>query len=205
MENSIGYYIKKLRSDLNMTLKEFSEVTGLSTSYINQIEKNERTPSKQKLFDLIYYFNIYQNVSSKLPTYKMISMLAQKKKLDKIVLLNEFEDYKDFKNEKTKHLEEQSKKFSNIMENLKTNKIEYPTNHNSDIKPLDKPYFDLNWLLTQSDYHVFYGKKYHTDDKQIHTDSLDSLTYNKLSDEDKKMLKNIIDSIFENKYKTYGE
>ena len=64
----------------------------------------------------------------------------------------------------------------------------------------DRPYFDLEWLLSQNDYHVFYGNKFFTDKNKIHTDSIDELTYSKLNEDDKKMIKTIIESIFETKY-----
>lgn len=86
------------------------------------------------------------------------------------------------------------------LDNLDNNCIAYPVNHDEKIKELDKPYFDLEWLLSQNDYHVFYGNKFFTDKNKIHTDSIDELTYSKLNEDDKKMIKTIIESIFETKY-----
>lgn len=47
---------------------------------------------------------------------------------------------------------------------------------------------------------MFYGNKFFTDKNKIHTDSIDELTYSKLNEDDKKMIKTIIESIFETKY-----
>src|SRR5699024_3520692 len=201
MDKKIGDYIKQLRKDLDMTLEEFSEILGLSKSYINQIEKNERTPAKQKIFEILFYFNEYQEIDPPLPAKEILEIFSSYKRLDKDILNKEYEDYvKEF----YERLNKKAEKYNARLDYIECNKIQYPTNHERDLIELDKPYFDLEWLLTQDEFHVFYGKKYHTDTKQVHTDSLDKLSYNKISEDDKKMLKKVIDSIFENKYKKYN-
>lgn len=202
MDKKIGDYIKNLRKDLGMTLEEFSEIVGLSKSYINQIEKNERTPAKKKIFEILFYFNEYQEIDPPLPDAEMLEVFAKYKSLDISVLKKEYADYiKEFH----ERLNMQSKKFNTTLDKIENNKIQYPTNHENDITSLEKPYFDLEWLLTQDEFHVFYGRKYHTDIKQVHTDPLDKLAYNKISEDDKKMIKRIIDSIFDNKYEKYNK
>lgn len=201
MNKKIGDYIKDLRKDLRMTLEEFSEVIGLSKSYINQIEKNERVLSKKKLFETIYYFNQYQKIDPPLPTNEMLKVFANQKSLNIDTLQDEYYEFETTLQEKQKNA---TGKFSKKMDSISENKIEYPTNHNKDIKEIDKPLFDLEWLLSQDEYHLFYGRKYHTDTSKVHTDTLDKLTYNKLSEEDKKMIKKVIEAIFENKYNKYN-
>ncbi|CCI58493.1 helix-turn-helix domain-containing protein [Staphylococcus equorum] len=200
MEKKIGDYIRKLRKDLGMTLEDFSRAISLSKSYINQIEKNERTPSKQKLFEIICYFNEFQKIDPQLPTDEIIIAFSDYKQVDYKKLLLE---YNDFVEGFHTRLKEHEKNSGVSVDNIDSNKFEYPTDHGKNLKELDKPYFDLEWLLSQNEFHVFYGKKYITDTNQIHTDSFDSLTYNKLNDDDKKMIKNVIESIFDNKYQKY--
>ncbi len=201
MKNNIGDYFKELRSELDLTLEELSNMIGLSKSYINQIEKNERTPSKKKLFEILFYFNEYQELEPPLPVDEIFTLFANQKKLDYDLLVEEYRGYvNDFKSE----IEKKNEKFNARIENIVSNRIEYPTDHDKKIRELDKPYYDLEWLLSQKDFHLFYGRDFHTDNKQIHTDSLDSFTYSKLSEEDKKMIKSIIEAIFSNKYKKYN-
>ena len=45
MADSIGERIKALRSDQGLTLARLGEKTGLSTSYLSQIERDKTTPS----------------------------------------------------------------------------------------------------------------------------------------------------------------
>lgn len=201
MKNNIGDYFKELRSELDLTLEELSNMIGLSKSYINQIEKNERTPSKKKLFEILFYFNEYQELEPPLPVDEIFTLFANQKKLDYDLLAEEYRGYvNDFKSE----IEKKNEKFNARIENIVSNRIEYPTDHDKKLRELDKPYYDLEWLLSQKDFHLFYGRDFHTDNKQIHTDSLDAFTYSKLSEEDKKMIKSIIEAIFSNKYKKYN-
>jgi len=201
MKNNIGDYFKELRSDLDLTLEELSNMIGLSKSYINQIEKNERTPSKKKLIEILFYFNEYQELEPPLPVDEIFTLFANQKKLDYDLLVEEYRGYvNDFKSE----IEKKNEKFNARIENIVSNRIEYPTDHDKKLRELDKPYYDLEWLLSQKDFHLFYGRDFHTDNKQIHTDSLDAFTYSKLSEEDKKMIKSIIEAIFSNKYKKYN-
>ncbi|MFT0636505.1 helix-turn-helix domain-containing protein [Staphylococcus ureilyticus] len=200
MDKKVGDYYRELRSYLKMTLEDFSYNVGLSKSYINQIEKNERIPSKNKLFQMLCYFNEFQKLEPQLPTDDILHSFSNQKKLDESRLKKDYEKYvKEFK----ENLKQHEANIGAQIRNIDTNKIAYPTDHNKKIEELDKPYFDLEWLLTQKEFHVFYGNKFYTDKNKIHTDSVDELTYNKLNDDDKKMIKNIIENIFETKYDQY--
>ena len=41
----IEYLIKKVRNDKNITLRELSRKTGISSGYLSEIERNEKKPS----------------------------------------------------------------------------------------------------------------------------------------------------------------
>ncbi len=41
----IEYYIKQIRNDKNITLRELSRKTGISSGYLSEIERNEKKPS----------------------------------------------------------------------------------------------------------------------------------------------------------------
>lgn len=54
----IGLKIKELRKAHNMTYAEFGHKTGVSGSYISQIEKNKRKPSLEILSRIVDAFDI---------------------------------------------------------------------------------------------------------------------------------------------------
>lgn len=47
--NTLGERIKKARKKLNLTQEQLGEMTDVTSAYIGQIERNERTPSLKRL------------------------------------------------------------------------------------------------------------------------------------------------------------
>ncbi len=47
--NTLGERIKKERKRLNLTQEQLGEITDVTSAYIGQIERNERTPSLKRL------------------------------------------------------------------------------------------------------------------------------------------------------------
>lgn len=197
MSKKLGDYFKKLRKDLDMTLEDFAYSVELSKSYINQIEKNERIPSKNTLFSIICYFNVFQKIKPQLPDNEILDVFSELKGLDKTKTRREYWGYVE---RFLRNLQDRQKELGYSIDSLDNNRLEYPTDHSKPIKELEKPYFDLEWLLSQNEFHVFWGNKFFTDKNQIHTDPTDEITYSKLNDDDKKMIKEIVESIFKTKY-----
>lgn len=53
MDNAnLGERMKKTRKKLNLTQEQFGEMTDVTSAYIGQIERNERTPSLKKLKEM---------------------------------------------------------------------------------------------------------------------------------------------------------
>lgn len=52
MAKSIGERIKSLRNERNITLAELSQQTGLSTSYLSQLERDKTSPSIASLLEI---------------------------------------------------------------------------------------------------------------------------------------------------------
>lgn len=105
MKRKVGDYYKELRKELKMTLEEFSHTIGLSKSYLNQIEKNERIPSKNKLFQNLCYLNEFQKLDPPLPANEILEIFANQKKLDYSLL--------------KKNMENTLRSFSKILINMK--------------------------------------------------------------------------------------
>ncbi|AWZ48304.1 helix-turn-helix domain-containing protein [Hathewaya limosa] len=56
--NFIGNRISKLRKKLNLTMRQFSELTGCSQGYISDIEHSKNIPSIPKLIEICQVLNI---------------------------------------------------------------------------------------------------------------------------------------------------
>ncbi|MGE4274073.1 MAG: helix-turn-helix domain-containing protein [Desulfitobacterium sp.] len=54
----IGEKLKKLRNDKGLTLRELSEITGVSISFISDIENNRRNPSVEYLQKLAHGLDV---------------------------------------------------------------------------------------------------------------------------------------------------
>ncbi len=54
----LGLKIRKLRTDLGLSFVDFSKLTGLSTSYLNEIEKGKKFPKEDKIKIIAKAFNI---------------------------------------------------------------------------------------------------------------------------------------------------
>lgn len=49
MDNKLGEYIKKIRADRNLTLRELEKITGVSYSYLSSLERGYDTRSKKPI------------------------------------------------------------------------------------------------------------------------------------------------------------
>ena len=58
MNENIGNTIRRLRSHRELTLKELSEATDLSLSYLSLIERNKRDPSLSNLAKIAEVFDL---------------------------------------------------------------------------------------------------------------------------------------------------
>ncbi len=73
--NNLGEKIKYYRKDKGLTLKELSQITGLSVGFISNIERNQNSPSVSNLQQICTALNInlmeiIQDGSEKTPVLK---------------------------------------------------------------------------------------------------------------------------------------
>ena len=63
-------FLKEKRKELNLTLREIEEKTGVSNAYISQIERYKRKPSLDILIKLstLYEFDIKFEMTKKIKT-----------------------------------------------------------------------------------------------------------------------------------------
>ena len=59
MDNSsLGERVKKQRQKLNLTQEQLGEISDVTSAYIGQIERNERTPSLKRLKKIAKQINV---------------------------------------------------------------------------------------------------------------------------------------------------
>lgn len=73
-----GLKIRQLRQDKNLSFKQLSESTGLSVSYLNEIEKGKKFPKPDKVFKLAESLGV---------SYDQLVSLKLSKKLEPIAVL----------------------------------------------------------------------------------------------------------------------
>ena len=58
--NSLGYKIRSERKKSDKTLKDVSQVCGLSVSYLSDIENGRRKPSLDSLEKILEYCSVFK-------------------------------------------------------------------------------------------------------------------------------------------------
>ncbi|WP_413357513.1 helix-turn-helix domain-containing protein [Robertmurraya sp. 2P01SA] len=185
----ISKLIKEQRKIKDMTLNELENVIGVTASYLSQVENGNKLPSEKVLFSIAYYLDIrpvknnYQE--------KLITEYAN------IKGLNEKELWNDFRKFKASLIRDVEYSLNNSIDTVNKNKFKLKKG-TLKAEPIEEPYFDLKWLLTQKEYEVFYGRDYNINpgDKSI----LDKLFFHRLRDEDIKIIHGIIEAYISNRY-----
>jgi len=192
--------IKEFRSYRKKTVYEVAEFVEVSPTYISQIENGKKLPSKKVLFPLARFLGLKNDKGYWEKVYntnyhekKLLEVYAEYKNISFKKLYNEYSDY--ISSEIRKNLKE----FGDI-EKRRNN--EFSVNKkNGNVELLKKPYFDLEWLLTQDQYHVFYGREYNIQNLNKDKISISEFSlYNILNDIDIKIIKGLIDAYISNKY-----
>lgn len=202
-----GNQLFKYLDNRNVSINYFAKICGLSPPYFTKIKHNpEIIPLEKSFFKILVGL---QNIGvSENQFDKMIEYLANNKKhqkkiekrlengeygsitnlsyIDYVKLdLNKF--YQD-----NIQVYEDSKKY--LKKNLTENKV--AVNKKNEFVLIEdfednKPFFDLEWLLSQDIYQLFYSNSMKISDKVLP---------NMISDIDKQIIKNLIKTYFETKY-----
>lgn len=56
--NNLGKYLKKVREDLNLSLRQADKLTGISRSYLSQLERGAHEPQFRTLQKLAKFYNV---------------------------------------------------------------------------------------------------------------------------------------------------
>ncbi|MGJ9458506.1 helix-turn-helix domain-containing protein [Oceanobacillus sp. CF4.6] len=188
----ISKLIKEQREIKGMTLNDLEKVIGVTASYLSQVENGNKLPSEKVLFSIAYFLDIgsvknnYQE--------KLITEYAAIKGLNENELWN---DLQKFRADLLRTLE---KSMNTSIDTVSKNKFKLKKG-TLKVEPIDEPYFDLKWLLTQKEHEVFYGRDFNIRGEYSGGESkLDKFFYHRLRDEDIKIIHGIIEAYISNRY-----
>lgn len=185
----ISKLIKEQRKIKDMTLNELENAIDVTASYLSQVENGNKLPSEKVLFSIAYYLDI-RSVKNNYQE-KLITEYAN------IKGLNEKELWNDFRKFRASLIRDVEYSLNNSIDTVNKNKFKLKKG-TLKAEPIEEPYFDLKWLLTQKEYEVFYGRDYNINpgEKSI----LDKLFFHRLRDEDIKVIHGIIEAYISNRY-----
>ncbi|MBB2508481.1 helix-turn-helix domain-containing protein [Staphylococcus cohnii] len=152
---ALNEMLKNFRKSKNYSLRELSEASNVSHSYIYRLEDGKvKHPDKEKLLAIAFTLDPTNKDDTYLKMLKSASLDCSnaenelneytQKQLDKI------SDYKEITNEVINGM----KTFNNYMRVVKGQKGQKA----KEIIELDEPYLDIRWLLTQNKYSIYYGE-----------------------------------------------
>lgn len=199
---NFAIHLKNLRAFRAKTVYEVAEAVGVSHTYISQMENGKKLPSFKVLYPLVSYLGSrndkgYINKVENLEYdgTKLLEEYANYKNMSSKAVINRYMEYV------TEKLSEEVHDLFKTADSRKENKVTI-NRISKEITAINKPYYDLKWLLKQDEFFVFYGHEY---DLQNVFEQKGSVSkndvYNVLPDEDIKMISDLIEAYLSNKYK----
>lgn len=192
--SKFGEMIKKQRNLKDATIYDVGKLADVTNTYISQIENGKKLPSKKVIFLIAHFLGIHSGENNNFRE-EIIREYAKLKDIDETELMNEFQTYiKDYLDEKMKPMKKMAEDWDNNRIQAKKNTLE--------TQRIEKPYFDLKWLLNQKEYEVLYGREYDIQGTQwVGKDIMDKMLFNRLNDEDIKIIREMIEAYISNRYK----
>lgn len=199
--NALGRFLKGFRNDKKMTTREIGDWLNVTSSYITQLEQGKRMPSKKKLLEIILKFQTNYK-DAKIPKEQIIKEYCINKKATFSEILTEYKKMEeDFYKKQNIFLSEVT---DNVI-NLGKAKIRLPNKEDIyNFEFIEKPYYNLAWLLKQDESEVLFLDDFNTLDDGVLEDEMPiffSIKTSILTVEDKKMIYNILKQIFEHRFK----
>lgn len=194
-----GEMLRKVRTEYGLSINKLGYYSNVTPTYISRLEnQHDKLPSEDMINKIIIGLGKYKmEKGEKIDPvdllkyfYEAENMPKSDKSFDELALLL----LKSYTLELNTVLGYVSKLEKIIYEN----KIMLPKGKSKG-EELDDPIFDLNWLLTQNRYEVFYGRDYLLNDKHK-SENEDKFYYNTITDIDKVMINALIKAYFSTKY-----
>lgn len=194
-----GEKLRETRLKYGLPLNKLGRVSGISPSYISKLENGKaKPPSEDVIFKLIngMYLEYKNKNNEKLDTvsilkdfYKSDDLEISEPELNKSIL--------NFMKFVADLAEETLNTAIQISDFLYENKI-LLSKEDGKTEEIDYPVFDLEWLLKQEQFELFYGRSFFLNN-EIDPKEAD-LYYNKINDEDKRVINNLIFGYISAKY-----
>lgn len=196
-----GNTLRELRTQAHISINELGKVAEISPSYISKLENNpEKIPSKEMIIKIAYAIrrldiseqkisNGYMEILEKLLNSENLNFNTKEKVT---ITQKDFPDYLKERSNKTTRLinKRMDDDFNNRFSiSRKTGKINY----------LDLPYFDLEWILSQENYYLMYGRDLMINEEIVKKHDMYE-KHNILNLEDIRIIREMIKAYFTNKY-----
>ncbi|MCJ0933382.1 helix-turn-helix transcriptional regulator [Mammaliicoccus sciuri] len=207
-----GEILKKERVSFGISVSKLADLSGVSTAYISKIENGKRGfPTLEIIFSFGYAFKFYvENEYGKIGKFESINNLYIHELIDSFVkaddsnITNEQKDdlYYAFEEYYKNRLEKSLNDNTELKNDIFLNKILLKKNSLTK-NAVDRPYMDLEWLLDQSEFEVFYGRNFILNNEILSQKKLNEKEmyyYNVLTPKDIATIKSLITIFLENKY-----
>ncbi|MCU5746500.1 helix-turn-helix transcriptional regulator [Staphylococcus sp. SQ8-PEA] len=204
--------LKSARIKENLSINRLAKLADVSTTYISKLENRKRSfPTLEIIFNITYGFMLnamekYSNLENYedfvIPEIELLLgefVTSDDSNLTEYEMETSQDEFEIFYQKKEKAF--LSKSISST-QSIYSNKIKMLRNSNN-FEELEEPYLDLQWLLNQSKYNVFYGRDFLTDFDTVEKRSLktkDMYYYNTLDESDLYTIKRLIEVYLESKY-----
>lgn len=214
-----GDVLKETRDIHSLSVKKLADLSNVSTAYISKLENGKRNfPSEKYIFNLLMgiksHLTSMTNKFNNVDDVKEIVEEETKQTLrdfisadDSTIDIKKFDDILNrFQIFYDEQLQKRIEDNSIIKNKIFNNEIALYKN-TVKVETLDKPYFDLNWILEQNEYEVFYGRSYvfnSSFDKKFALNEQDMFYYNALSSHDIKTIKKLIEVYLDSKYRKFN-
>ncbi|WP_420494246.1 helix-turn-helix transcriptional regulator [Macrococcus psychrotolerans] len=200
-----GERLREVRQKIGISLKQLSRLSEVSPSYLSVLENEpDRIPSVEILAKLLYGLRQGDLKKNKVMNgyVEIQDLLFDSENLSQDLMFQiKFITY--FKNFINHKMSKKSETVKILEENLYENKVMFFKDGR--YQTTQFPTFDLDWLLKQNQFEVYYTRKYITNPDVLDNDDDSRANYNTLTDEDKLIIREIIKAYIKNKYETISK
>lgn len=204
-----GELLDEYRNNLGLSINKLGELANVSPTYISRLQNNPgKKPSKKILFKILNALFI-ETANQEIKTTHLFSDFITNYLYDD---KNEFSDYDinqvqklldEFFEYNNKWNNHKRKKLYSLSESIEKNRVIYQknqqisfTNNKEDLQKhlYNKPIFDLDWYLKQNDFEILFPREL------ITNSNYEDIDYNVLTENDKKMILNLVHAYMNTKY-----
>lgn len=202
-----GEVLKSQRNFAKLSVNQLANLSNISNTYISKLENLKRGyPTYEVVLSLASGFRKDMSRKEEMADVVVdlsIHTLEEFLKCEDSPYKDLSEDiyYKDFMDFYVNMIEKELNSLSKEKENIFKNKVMLRTK-TEEFEVTNLPYFDLDWLLSQNEFELFYGREFDFKllrDKQM-LSKKEMYFYNSINENDKKFLKEILNLYINNKY-----